>query len=237
MSDKQLAAYMIEYVGGKNNIKNVVHCITRVRFYLVDKERADTTKIKELNGVMGVVEAQGQYQVVVGNKVNAIYEEVMRQLNNDQVFDSKEGVLENDSNSDFLQLFRNGFNQFIGIITGSMMPVIGLLAGAGIIKGLQASLVTFGLLQDSSQSYLLINTIADGIFIFTCHLRFYCSSKIKGESYYSGSRGCDTHSSKYSHYCFKYSCEGRYFWHRIPHYELYSFGFPYSGRCLVSNVC
>ena len=57
MSDKQLAAYMIEYVGGKNNIKNVVHCITRVRFYLVDKERADTNKLKELDGVMGVVEA------------------------------------------------------------------------------------------------------------------------------------------------------------------------------------
>ena len=180
MSDKQLATYMIEYVGGKNNIKNVVHCITRVRFYLVDKERADTNKIKELDGVMGVVEAQGQYQVVVGNKVNAIYEEVMRQLNNDQAFDSTEGVVENDSNSDFLQLFRNGFNQFIGIITGSMMPVIGLLAGAGIIKGLQASLVTFDLLQDSSQSYLLINTIADGIFYFLpVILGFTAAQKLK----------------------------------------------------------
>ncbi|EAC9287528.1 beta-xylosidase, partial [Listeria monocytogenes] len=121
-----------------------------------------------------------QYQVVVGNKVNAIYEEVMHQLNNDQAFDSTEGVVENDSNSDFLQLFRNGFNQFIGIITGSMMPVIGLLAGAGIIKGLQASLVTFDLLQDSSQSYLLINTIADGIFYFLpVILGFTAAQKLK----------------------------------------------------------
>ena len=59
MSYKQLASDIIENIGGKSNVKSVVHCATRLRFTLNDETKANTDKISNLNGVLKVVNAGG----------------------------------------------------------------------------------------------------------------------------------------------------------------------------------
>ena len=72
-----LARSILENVGGAENVASVAHCITRVRFKLKDESRANTAKIETLKGVIQVIQANGQYQVVVGNIVEDVYDAVM----------------------------------------------------------------------------------------------------------------------------------------------------------------
>lgn len=72
-----LARAILENVGGKENVNSVAHCITRVRFKLKDEGKANTEAIEKLEGVIKVMQANGQYQVVVGNKVEDVYDAVV----------------------------------------------------------------------------------------------------------------------------------------------------------------
>ncbi|MBQ9316407.1 MAG: PTS transporter subunit EIIB, partial [Atopobiaceae bacterium] len=65
----KLATDIIELVGGEDNITSITHCVTRLRFMLKDEAKADDQRIGQLNGVIQVMHASGQYQVVIGNKV------------------------------------------------------------------------------------------------------------------------------------------------------------------------
>ncbi len=86
----KLADDIIENVGGKENVNTVIHCITRLRFYLNDEKKANTEKISSLDGVAGAVynEALGQYQVVIGPAVTDVYDEVITKLG-DEVVDEE----------------------------------------------------------------------------------------------------------------------------------------------------
>lgn len=78
----QLATDIIENVGGAENVTKVIHCITRLRFTLKDKDKADTAAIEALPGVAGAVYNSNlnQYQVVIGQAVEDVYDEVVEQL-------------------------------------------------------------------------------------------------------------------------------------------------------------
>ncbi|MDR1467965.1 MAG: PTS transporter subunit EIIB [Spirochaetaceae bacterium] len=67
---------VLDGVGGKENVKSVVHCITRLRFTLVDSARANDDAVRETAGVVSVVRAGGLYQVVIGNDVREVFEEL-----------------------------------------------------------------------------------------------------------------------------------------------------------------
>lgn len=69
------ATSLLEYVGGKKNIKAVTHCITRLRFVLVDPDKADIDKIEGLPTVKGTFTQSGQFQVIIGNAVKEFYED------------------------------------------------------------------------------------------------------------------------------------------------------------------
>ena len=75
-----LASDIIKYAGGRNNIKAVIHCATRLRFVLDDESKTDTDKIKEAGAgiVVGIVESKGQYQIILGNYAADVYEAVVR---------------------------------------------------------------------------------------------------------------------------------------------------------------
>src|SRR5699024_9110379 len=75
-----LATELIDLVGGEENINKVIHCVTRLRFYLKDNTIPNKDRIENLNGVMGVVESGGQYQIVVGEAVEEVYKQVISQL-------------------------------------------------------------------------------------------------------------------------------------------------------------
>ena len=80
--NKQLAEDILARVGGQENVEYVIHCITRLRFYLKDTSKADQEALEKLPGVMGVTESNGQYQVIVGQAVDDIYEELTPLLSN-----------------------------------------------------------------------------------------------------------------------------------------------------------
>lgn len=71
---------IIELVGGKENIVAVVHCMTRLRFTLIDKKKAQTNKLKNLDGVIDVVSNNVAYQIIIGTHVNDVYKELMTHL-------------------------------------------------------------------------------------------------------------------------------------------------------------
>ncbi|MGL4820894.1 MAG: PTS transporter subunit EIIB, partial [Bacilli bacterium] len=74
---EQLAEQIVHHIGGKDNIASVVHCATRLRFKLVQSNKADAEKIKALTGVITVVESGGQFQVVIGNTVPDVYKAIV----------------------------------------------------------------------------------------------------------------------------------------------------------------
>ena len=69
------AKKLLEYVGGKQNISAVTHCMTRMRFVLADPEKADVAKIEALKSVKGTFTQAGQFQVIIGNDVSVFYNE------------------------------------------------------------------------------------------------------------------------------------------------------------------
>ena len=73
----ELARIIVEKVGGEENVITLTHCVTRLRFKLKDVGKADTEGLKATKGVLMVVESGGQYQVVVGQAVNDIYDAVL----------------------------------------------------------------------------------------------------------------------------------------------------------------
>ncbi|MEG2837666.1 MAG: PTS transporter subunit EIIB, partial [Erysipelotrichaceae bacterium] len=75
----KLASDIIENVGGKDNIISVLHCVTRLRFKLKDDSLANTDALKKMNGVVTVMMAGGQYQVVIGNHVDDVFKVVCKQ--------------------------------------------------------------------------------------------------------------------------------------------------------------
>jgi len=85
MDYKKVASDIIENVGGKENIKSMTHCFTRLRFVLRDNKKADKDVVSRLEGVIQVVEASGQFQVVLGSKVNKIYDQAVALLGGEMV--------------------------------------------------------------------------------------------------------------------------------------------------------
>ena len=160
------AADIIAGVGGADNVASVIHCITRVRFYLKDESLADDEAVSGTDGVIDVAKAGGQYQVVIGAEVGDVYDAIVAQLPG-----LGGGEVESEAEAaprptTVVGWIKYGFSSLIGVITGSMIPVIGVLAASGILKGILALLVQFKVVADSSDTYQIISAMADSMFYF-----------------------------------------------------------------------
>lgn len=133
-NNKQIAEAVLQAVGGKENVTNVTHCMTRLRFNLKDNSIPDKEEVKKLDGVLGVAEAGGQYQIVIGNNVSKVYEEICsmggftRQKAIDENLDKKKrepGV------KGFCKWF---FGGILDGVSGCVVPLIPLLMVAGLLK-------------------------------------------------------------------------------------------------------
>lgn len=161
---------IIDGIGGAENVRSVTHCITRVRFYLKDDTLADDEAVADLDGVIDVVRAGGQYQVVIGADVEDVYAAVSGQLGGGtdgaDGTDGTDGAPEKERPTTVVGWAKYGFSELIGVITGSMIPVIGLLAASGIIKGILSLLLTFDVVTEDSNTYQIINAMSDAVFFF-----------------------------------------------------------------------
>ncbi|RSL30627.1 PTS beta-glucoside transporter subunit IIABC [Salibacterium salarium] len=153
-----LANEIIEHVGGEDNVQSVVHCATRLRFKLNDRNQADKQAVDDLDGVIQVVESGGQFQVVIGNDVADVYREITKSTS----LGEEDGSGSNDNGGDKGNLF----NRAIDIIAAIFTPLLGALAGAGIFKGLLAVFESTGLLAPESGTYQILNAASDSLFYF-----------------------------------------------------------------------
>ena len=149
---------IIAGIGGAGNVKSVIHCITRVRFYLKDDSLADDAAVAGTDGVIDVARAGGQYQVVIGAEVVDVYDAVVRQL---------PGLAEPAPRPTTPWGWVSyGFSSLIGVITGSMIPVIGVLAASGILKGILALLTQFDVVDSGTPTYTFIDAMSSSMFYF-----------------------------------------------------------------------
>ncbi|KQB86379.1 glucose PTS transporter subunit IIA [Corynebacterium lowii] len=163
----QGAAALIAAVGGAENIRSVTHCITRLRFYLSDETVPQDDAVRELDGVIDVIRAGGQYQIVIGPGVEDVYDEVVNELGDRAAGGEVPAEAEARPRPTTLRgWIGHGFSSLIGVITGSMIPVIGLLAASGIIKGILALLTNYNVVTKTSDTFLVINALSDAVFFF-----------------------------------------------------------------------
>ncbi|MDQ6466867.1 beta-glucoside-specific PTS transporter subunit IIABC [Exiguobacterium acetylicum] len=156
MKYDQLAKKIIESVGGEQNVSSLVHCATRLRFVLKDKAKADKLKLEKLEGVIAVKESGGQFQVVVGNTVPEVYQAIGKQTK----------LMEESTETSKTNEKGNIFGRAIDIISSIFTPLLGVMAGAGILKGLLAIATNAGWLIPTETTYIILNATADSLFYF-----------------------------------------------------------------------
>lgn len=158
-NEQRVADEILKHIGGSNNVKNLTHCMTRLRFVLKDDSKADDEAIKNIDGVMGLRKQGGQYQVIVGNNVSHTYTALM-----------KSGVSGGAKSNEPVEKKKLTFKQ-VGInildaIIGTMSPLIPAIIGGSMIKLLAMLLSMTGVLSESSSTYNILNTIGDAPFFF-----------------------------------------------------------------------
>lgn len=153
---RTLAGEILEKVGGEANVASLAHCATRLRFKLKDQAKADKAAVEALPGVITVMEAGGQFQVVIGNDVPVVFAEIgqISKLLGDTAPSADEGPK------------GNILNQFIDLISKIMSPILWPLAGAGLLKAFLALATQLNWLDPAGQTYAIWNAAGDAIIYF-----------------------------------------------------------------------
>ena len=151
---ESLAKDIVANVGGKENVLSLTHCVTRLRFQLKDESLANTDVLKNMNGVITVMKAAGQYQVVIGNHVPDVYKDVC----------SVAGIDPNAA-TDAGKPMTIG-QKALDLISGIFMPSIGILCASGILKGVNTLTDMSGLIPAASGLGTLLAAAADAMFTF-----------------------------------------------------------------------
>lgn len=170
-----LARIIIQNVGGKSNIISVAHCITRLRFKLKDESKANKEVLESTDGVIKVMQAGGQYQVVIGNQVNDVYDAVLEvgHLTAAGAVDEEGNAVEETAGGGK----KSPISLLIDVISGTLQPTLGVLAATGIIKGLLALFDFIGLIPAASGTYQVWYAVADGFFYFLPIILGYTAAK------------------------------------------------------------
>lgn len=153
-----LADDILVKVGGADNVESATHCITRLRLRLRNMEKVDKQAIGQLPGVITVVEAGGQFQVVIGDNVGIVYNAFAKHL--------PDGAGSAGSSEERSGEKQNLLNRFIQLVSAIFLPVVWTLAGAGLFKAFVALAVTLGLLVEESQTFIILDAAADSVLYF-----------------------------------------------------------------------
>ena len=179
MDYENVAKKILQRVGGKENVISLVHCMTRLRFTLKDESIVDDEAVKKTKGVMGVMKKAGQYQIIIGNDVGNVFEE----LNKLGDFSNEIAKTEPETREK-----KNVFSMLMDTISGIMTPVIPAIIGAAMIKVLLTLLPMIGILDSSGNTYNLLSVMGDGAFFFMPVLIAISASKKFGtNTYYAAS--------------------------------------------------
>lgn len=175
MGYARLSADIVAGIGGRDNIISVIHCATRLRFKLKDTARANTNSLKEMDGIITVIESGGQYQVVIGSHVGEVYKQLVGDY-----FPETES-LHNEPTSQPHQPAEKGFkailNTAVDMISSIFAPLLGIMVATGLMKGVIIIATLFHWLDKDSGTYQVIFAASDAIFFFMPVLLGYTAGK------------------------------------------------------------
>ena len=155
------AAGVIEAVGGADNVRSLVHCATRLRFALKDRDKADAAAVEKVPGVMTTSTNASEFQVVIGSEVSEVFDEVNKLLPESNAAGGSRGPAEDETGKK-----ENIFSRLVAMISAIFSPLIWTLAAVGLLKALVSSSVTFGWLDNTGTTYAMLNALSDGFIYF-----------------------------------------------------------------------
>lgn len=155
MDWKETAKLITERVGGKSNIRGATYCTTRLRLTLADESLANDDAVSEVPGVISVVHASGQYQIIIGNRVPRVFQ-AMQEL----------GILDQAAAPEPEKKKKSISAAMMDALLGSMTPVIPAVIGCAMMKVLLVLLPMLGVLTSESMTYQILTVIGDGSFYF-----------------------------------------------------------------------
>lgn len=149
-----LATKIIQLVGTEENISVFTHCATRLRFNLKDNSKADIEQLKNLPGVLTAQEKGGQVQVVIGAKVQSVFDEISSMIT----------ITEGDSIKKDVK--KGKISAVIETIAGIFAPTLPVLIGCGMFKAVVSLLTNLNVMQSTDSFIVILTMIGDLIFYF-----------------------------------------------------------------------
>lgn len=175
--NKKIAEDVLAAIGGKENVTQVTHCMTRLRFNLKDEGIPEDEKVKEITGVLGVAKSGGQYQVIIGQNVPKVYAEVCAQGG----FQIQDEVNENLDTKKEKVTAKSIGNGILNYLAGSLTPLIPVIMAACLFKTVLAIFGPdlLGLFTAESDIYKLLDFVYDaGFYFFPILLGFTAAKKL-----------------------------------------------------------
>ncbi len=171
MDYQAIAKEILKDVGGKDNIVDVTHCYTRLRFVLKDTKQANKEALLQTEGVISVVESGGQYQVVLGNKVAHVYNALEPLLA--QQLTTKTSTEEKNSLG----------NRILNTVAAIFTPVVPAIAASGMLKGILAIAVMvannfYQVDLKPLNTYIILSAASDALFYFMPVILGYSAAKV-----------------------------------------------------------
>lgn len=172
MEFNKIAHEVVENIGGQGNVQSLTHCYTRLRFVVKDKANVNKDKLNQIEGVLSVVDSNGQTQVVFGNNVDKVYKEIEPLINKNK---------KNSANQ--LEHNESLGNKVLNRIAAIFTPTIPAIAASGMIKGLLAIAVMianqfFGTDITSFNTYVIFSAASDAVFYFIPIILAYTAAKV-----------------------------------------------------------
>ncbi|MCR5008453.1 MAG: PTS transporter subunit EIIC [Oribacterium sp.] len=172
-----MAPAIVAAVGGAGNIKTHTHCMTRLRLVLNDKTKAKEEALKAIDGVKGVVDQAGQYQIVIGPSVEQLYNEMLPLLPAAGAETPVQENLDEKTNE-------NVVSRIFAFISGCITPTIPVLIGSGLISALLSIVKFMNPAAAESSTYMLINTLAQAAYSYLPVLvAFAAARRLKTNEY------------------------------------------------------
>ena len=149
---------LLELVGGKENIQAVSHCMTRMRFVLIDPKKADEKAIEDLPSVKGTFTQAGQYQVIIGNDVSVFYNEFTK-------YAGIEGVSK-DAVKAAAKTNQNIAQKIMGTLGEIFAPLIPALICGGLVLGFRNVIGEINFFNNGTQSLADVSQFWSGMYNF-----------------------------------------------------------------------
>lgn len=150
-----IAKEVLRLVGGDKNVSHFEHCSTRLRFSIVDPGKVDQAGLKKVPGVMGVVGSGNQCQVVIGNDVIEVYDEVL-----------KLGTFTGGTPAPVAQGKRDIGATVLDLMVGIFQPLVPAIAGGGILKAFLSLFALVGIMDSKGVLYQVLINVADAPLYF-----------------------------------------------------------------------